>query len=393
MDNFFPTNPIELYLVGIQKGEQRIDVKKMVESVAIYESVRANSLSATLTIRDGLDILSSMPIEGGESVFLEWKMSGKDVSNKNEFIVYKISGQTYDYDAGVQMYTLNMTTKDKIIDVGLNIQKAYSGTCSEIVNAVISNKINSSKSVQTTDSVGTSTFHPANRTPLEFCSWLAKRAIAVDYSPFYFFETRNGYVFSDYGNLSKQPYKYEYTYNPFLSVGKQINPDAIEDHYFNIQAISILDSQDRLSQTYNGVFEEVFHTFDVAKKKATDVTFVGNNIKPKLNTETPNDPFRGKRNKHKFMLTRKDGSDKAIPTKNAVENLLMENRINVEVIGNDDIFAGDVIRINIPSVEPRHDGINYSPALSGNYMVHDIAHIFNGTTYVTQMTLVKDSRG
>ena len=95
MDNFFPTNPIELYLIGIQKGEQRIDVKKMVESVAIYESVRSNSLSATITIRDGLDILSSMPIEGGESVFLEWKMSGKDVSNKNAIVTGKQIGRAH----------------------------------------------------------------------------------------------------------------------------------------------------------------------------------------------------------------------------------------------------------------------------------------------------------
>lgn len=393
MDKFFPTVPIDLTLVGIQKGEQRIDVKKMVESVAIYESIKSDSVSAAITIRDGLDILSSIPIDGGETVYIEWRMTGKDVFNKDEFIVYKVSGQTYDYDAGVQIYTLNLISKDKMIDVGLSIQKAYTGTYSEIARVVLENKLGTLKGIQTSDTLGSFTVHPANKSPLEFCSWLAKRSVNVSMTPFYFYSTRNGYSFVDYTSMSKQVEKAHYTYNPLLSTGKQINPDAIEDHYFNIQAIRILDSQDRLAQTANGVFEEIFHTFDVQKKRATDTTFTTANVKARLNAETPSDPFNGKRSKHRFALTRSDGSEKVLPSKNAIENLLMENRLEIEVIGNDDLVAGDVIHIDIPVVEPRHSGVTFSPALSGRYLIHDIAHIFNGSTYVTQMMVVKDSRG
>lgn len=390
-NGYFPTSPIELTLVGITKDNTKIDVKKMVESIAIYESIKADSLSGTITIRDGLDILSSLPIQGGEVVSIEWKMSGKDIPNKHEFKVYKVSGQTYDTEAGVQMYTLNLITSDKYNDVGINLMKAYKGKYSDLVETILSNKLSSSKNVVTTDSIGSYIFHSANRSPLELCSWMAKRSYTTSLSPFFFFETIDGYNFVDYDSLAKQSPVAEYTYNPNLNTTKQINPDAIEEHYFNIQALRILDSQDRLSQSKHGVFEDNVHTFDVLNKKFSDTSFNLSSV-PKLNKNHPVDSMSGKRSLNRFDMVRFDGSQKALPTKNAVEQLLMENRIEVEIPGNDELRVGNLLEILIPRIEPRQDAVKYSPSLSGKYLIHDIAHIFNGVAYVTHMLLVKDSR-
>lgn len=390
-NGYFPTTPIELTLVGIEKGNTKIDVKKMVESIAIYESIRADSLSGTLTIRDGLDIISSLPIEGGETVSLEWKMTGKDIPNKQSFIIYKVSGQTFDTEAGVQVYTLNLTTKEKYLDVGLNMMKAYKGKYSDVVESVLKNKLSTDKNIVTTDSIGSNTFHSANRSPLELCSWMAKRSYDVSMSPFFFYENLDGYNFVGFKSLVDQSPVAEYTFNPALVTTKQINPDAIEEHYFNIQSMQILDSQDRLMQSKNGVFEDNVHTFNILTKKFTDSTF-NISTNPRINSKQISDSMSGKRSLNRFDMVRFDGSHKALPVKNSVDQLLKENRIEVEVPGNDELRVGNILSIKIPRIEPRADVINYSPALSGKYIIHDLAHIFNGVAYVTHMLLVKDSR-
>lgn len=389
---FFPSSPVDLVKVLIEKDNIKVDVKKQVESIAIYEDINQSTITATLTLADGLGLIDNIPINGYEKVTIEWKMTGKDITNVNEFIVYKVSGQTPDKEHGIQVYTLNLCTPDKMKDINITLQKAYKGRYSDIAETVLKNKLGSSKGFSSIDSVGKHSPICCSWTPLEFCTWLSKRAYNESYSPYFFFENMSGYNFIDLKTLYDQSPVCQYVYNPYLNAKKQINPDLLEDHYFAIQEYTVLDSQDRMIQNYYGAFEENFQTLDLKSKSVNASYFTKDSIKSFLNEGGLEDELQGKRQKVRFGLTRSDASHKSLPTKNAMSNFMMENRLRIEVIGNDDLRVGQVIKVFFPSIEPRHDEVRPSKQLTGNYLITALSHMFNGKHYLTQMEICKDSR-
>jgi len=73
---------------------------------------------------------------------------------------------------------------------------------------------------------------------------------------------------------------------------------------------------------------------------------------------------------------------------------LMRNVITTRVSGDPRIRAGTVLKFNIPEnlgKIDKSDGVELNKYLQGNYLVVSVAHIISGTSYYTNLELIKDS--
>jgi hypothetical protein len=431
-------------------GSKAATITNLVMQLSITEDIFKNTLYGSVRIRDASDLLnglpSGFPIIGEEFLEIEYSVdwTPAPVKVSLRFAVYGIEQISYAKNNTLKEYTLNFCSEEHFIDATSVIMKAYTGTHSDNVKSVLQDFLFidkqdtpfKGKRIKTIDKLeptkGIQNICIPRLSPLQAAQFLARRSISdsnFESGTYLFFENFRGFNFCDIeylikagiekANKARPATKPDSDYHYFFE-----NPLVATEREREVRTILKMTHKnyfDTIQKLKNGMFESDVLVYDYVNHKTIPTRFrflnnqSGDNNKSltlggdkqqnfpensitfmKSVTSTDDKDIKYSR----FFFIPKDLSntmgdtflDQIYPARASYFTRLAQNMMTLDVYGNPNINAGDVVYINVPEDDPNiKEGVKNNIYISGYYMVCTINHILTQTTYQAKWDIYKNA--
>ena len=409
---------LENILVHAPTSNGGLDIKNLMLEMNVYQSIFSPTLTGALTIADSANHLQNVPFIGQEELEFKFGIPDNDLVNftKHRARVTKISNVTRTEERQ-QVYTINFTTKEFVKNLRNKLTKSYKGAADQIITEILNDTLTTRKNIKAEATRQRLQLLGNNMSPFDFCSMVARRSSSRDFksSGLLFYESHFGYNLRSFGALSTQGEKIEYFVNP--------TDDRVTNR--DIQKIleyKVMKTQDVLAHIKTGLLGSTHYTYDINEKRYstktqkyfdsfTDTPF-HTDRKP-IYSQTPEDES-GKRiddfdkasisystsSPYLFTTSATDTTDYSNTsnlTPDRIYTSLSNDAFTVKctVPGNSVLGAGDVVILNLPSLDPipknTPNSKVYDRYLSGRYILTNVVHTLSPTSYSTTFDCVKDS--
>jgi len=404
-----------------------LNLRNAIQSVNIYESMFATSLSGTITILDVDDIATNGPIIGQEYMKLRLTTPGLDDEEidftNTTFSIYKVTSRISG-SQNAQLLTFSFTTPEILRNNRVRVSKSYTDTIDNIVESLLSDEryINTNKDVFIEETSGIRKIIAPNVNPYNFITSLATEALSKKYrSPhFLFFENTKGIHFkslesillsnaigifsvSDIAPLDKQSQSVNIQKDFEKVLEFQI--DSNNDMLMNIKG-GMLGSKNIQYNIYNKSYKtteyKYFDDFDRYPRLNGNATYNDNQIDVEGNTIGDFSDARI----HLHSISSQDELDTQ-HTNEKSEYKYSPNRINESILqrqakfmelnngvsvslklkGNTTIAAGQKMRLLVPTTGRVHEGNEFDPYYTGDYIITKLRHNFSQTDKTHQIYL------
>jgi hypothetical protein len=382
-----------------------VDLSELVLELNIFEDIFSPTMTCTMRINDGSDLISNFKFHGNEFLELELDKPSLNDPIKKVFRLYKLSDRSF--DTNYQNYTLHFCSEEMILSPQVMISKSYRGLkVSDMVQDILRTylKVNPKKInyVQLTEKAFDIIIPKMN--PFEAVMWLSTKAYSTNDSLFLFFENRDGFNFTSYENLIKKP-----TYAKYAKDFKV--DDDVFKNMASFNFLKILEDFDVMKSSRYGAFSSAFVNLNLITKKFTKTPFNAIQFKNKgiLNKEVTMNTFKNRLNKsfynsHDNMLKYSITTD-ADATRNPLlpEEWLSQTASKLGQIhlfkmigtvpGDVMLRVGQVIEVDLPDMSPKDKGVTKNETRSGKYLISSVHHKIstNEESYVTILELISDS--
>lgn len=417
-------------------GEQ-IDIKNLVVELNVYESIDKNSIYGNIILRDSANHIYYKSLCGQEKLsFLLYTPGATGVNRVNfkEFNarVYKISDITRTIERE-QSYRLHFTTQEAVRNTRTHLSRAYEGTPSEIAQTILrdSNVIATKKNIFVEKTVGNHKLVVPNMRPFDFIRMLKKRSESQyeKSTGYLFYETHRGYNFRSYSSLTHRsgeprPVVEHYTTSTVSRAGDPSFRDLTMDMR-SIRKYTILKKNDYLANVATGLLGSTHYTHDIHTKTFTktqtsyfnefdarthaDTSYgfspLYSRILPETSDNKKIDEFPTSKIYLSPRATKLHAQSSSDPRfydnrshiwlQKALETYLNFDaiRLQLEVAGNTYIAVGDMIDVQLPSLEPiqTKSDDNFDKHLSGRWLITNVRHIVDPREHSMVIECVKDT--
>ncbi len=396
-----------------------LDIKPLLLELNIYESIFSPTMTGSLTIADTTNHLQNVPFKGQEE--LEFKFGIPDNEQidftRHRVRVTKVSNVNR-VEERQQVYTLNFTSKETVTDLRTSLDKIYKGSADQIIQEVLQNNIRTTKSYKLEEATETLTLLGNRMKPFQFCNMVANKGSSKNFedNQLYFYENHRGYNLSSMSGLARVKPKVVY----YSAEGRAEERDVKADME-RILSYRISKNQDLLAHISTGLINSTQYTYDINTKSyvktehryfdefvntphTADKAFPIYTTQPESADGKILDDFTSSvtkvSTKNSFLHT--IDADDTIDYSNTTskDQTRLFSRLNhdaltvsVTVSGNSILAAGDVVELNIPSLEPISKPFDrtYDAYMSGTYIITNIVHTISPTSYTTTFDCAKDS--
>jgi len=395
------------------------DIRALLSDFSYEESVFDVSLRATANIidagaePDGGKISStfeSLKLAGGEKVQIGFK-DNYDNQYNVEMYVDSITGLSN--STKVQQYTINLCTKECLMNESKRVRKRFEGKISESVGTILTRDLGTSKALDVDETVNNFNFLGVNYKPFYWCLSLAKKAVPFakgQVAGYLFFENYYGYKFKAIDELFKQSAKAKYIYTEttdkipagFFAKILDYSFDSNIDFQKNLQ-MGTYNTETFDYNPYDQKYEE--NTFSVDDQEGGIKKAAKTNISKRVNPifiENPSRYFHYL----KDIGTLPEGSNLKEQLKKSSEpNLELTDivaqaamryqqaftiQLSITIAANLGLNVGDMIYIEIPEVSAGSNKKS-EKTNSGLYMISELCHKLTPRRSVSKLVLVRDS--
>ncbi len=389
---------------GKQDTRRRaVDIRHLVTSFSITESMSKASLRGSASITDSVGILEQLPILGEEALKIVYKDSQGNVQRDWMFI-YAVQNIVPSKNGNAKTFNISFTSLDKFTSGTHLVRKAYDGSSSDIVKMLFNEYYNNTKQLvvgpkQTNDY---QLYVIPGLDPEQAIHFASRRAYsAVDRTQsFRFFESRRSFIFAtdEYLSVDHTPRPIRLTYRP----STDLDPSHLG--WLNqIKTISIPRYTNTYKELHGGSHNTTDRMIDIATRFAIQRNYkypqqyrqyqsLDNIPMMKHSTEFTNQYLNRPghiRDTYLSGTTLQSDWDSLIRNhKTAYWNHLSENTVTISIYGRNDIAAGDVVYLDIDKWDGR-TGQKAETHLSGNYFVYDLVTIYDGQNLEQKITLAK----
>ena len=411
---------VESFTVTLNDGTM-INAKDLLVSFVIHESLFSPTINAEFRILDGFGMLVDGHIIGGEEVELKVIRidNSKDTyANSSNKIHLKLNiANIFDHTTpkvGLQSYTLTCLSKHAFINISKTLNRSFTGVIHDLIDKICSNdlktKINSTGN-SSDEIVG---IYPDLK-PLDAIQWLL-RNISDETTPYFFYDTiQDGLQLNSYKQLINEDSYRKYNNSPFF----QTTVGTKEYFEESTRKITSLNSDLNMSiykSIDSGVYASRTDSLDISTKsyKRSDYSYKNNE---KINSsgkpfsdkiEFDNRILSDNYDSKQFCITKNSLSfntknnyhnviEESIGDKNSKFNALSFIGLDMTTYGDLNMTVGKILDLNImkstdSNVQDRNrkNGM-VDKLLSGKYIITELAHVFNGTEYICDIGIQKDS--
>jgi hypothetical protein len=139
------------YIKGESNEPTTLDIRSIIQSIEVTEDILNHCIMGRITVIDGQDFRSVLPITGLEKLELSFNTPGMQGINavRGEgfpFHIYKIDAMA-PMEPRVQVYNIYFTSREMFYNNMKRVSQAYAGPIEEGVNNILRNRdyLNSSK--------------------------------------------------------------------------------------------------------------------------------------------------------------------------------------------------------------------------------------------------------
>lgn len=407
-------------------GSKRIDLTNSIVFCDYFEDILSPCITMNLQIASQYSIYNGLPIRGGEKVLVDIEtVSGNFVLDGDYGLyVYKVSAIVT--DANKEFFTLQLVSREALTNETARVQKKYekkpiNDHVTDILKNVLKTKKYKSENIEKTSN--SYSFIGTVKKPFHVLTWLGPKGIpatstsgkngtkAKGVSGFLFYENKDGFNFrsidtlvsstkSQVGSTSKE-YIPKYTYTQAIEQGSVENNFTILNYNFE-------KNIDLMKSLRVGMYSNITYFYDLYNNKIEQITYnISDEVKSKLGGASklayPKD-FGTKPSRVLFRTsdvgivdssgsTSDSGRDNTDMAKSfARYNLLFTQSLNMVVPLNVNLKAGGIIYAQFQKVDASKSG-EVDEEQSGNYLIKELRHHFEGGQMVTSLKLVRDSYG
>lgn len=419
-------------------GKNTVDLRQGVVFFTVFENVFSPHLTArclisnTGTVIKGEDgkmtsVFNGLPLTGGERVVVKIAGNsninkGLDFSDRPSNYFYVSSVTNISIDAERESFTLNLVSREALSNETSRVGRKFakSQKISDSVKDILKNYIKTDKDLKIDETMNPYGFIGNLKKPFSLITWLASRSVSKNNknsAGYLFFETQFGFNFSSIDDLiTSKPHPNEYTYAP----GVVDSTDPKKD--FKIIKVDV-NNKDVLEKLQRGGYaSERFYINPVSFKLNTKTLYIGQDYKETVPTlgqkvikffsyddkgksiaELPSRIFTAVLDIGTIERNADDtgwndpAQRNADPERVQAQSMIRYQQLKTEVLNiqipcNMNLTAGTVIRCNFPRIDIS-ERKEPDQTQSGLYMITKISHYFDKDQSVSQIEMVRDTKG
>ncbi len=280
------------------------DITSLCTTFSYYEDVDKPFVMAKLQIIDsGLNLIKTLPIQGGEDVEIDFDVPGSTGKNtaKLDKILYKFKvWKVYNrqFDAKVQIYHLALISEEAFLNEIVRVTKRLEGSPDEIVENLLKKYLKTDKNLSKERAGNKLIFYPSRRNITSIISSIqlrsrSEKATPINVKPktstttetkftsdngnsdafiagtagYLFFENKNGFVFKSIDTLCAVGTKGNFTGSDVIA-SYYSRPVSKEDgdigNFFVIQRYRFIDEIDIVEKFRRGVYSTKMVFYNVS---------------------------------------------------------------------------------------------------------------------------------
>ena len=413
------------------EGIYRQIITDQVLEFKIYESLESPFLHGDMTLVDGVNLISSIPLTGFER--LEFKLytpgeqRGYDFSvlSGHPMMITGIRNKAMLKDR-IQSYVLEFCSMERVKNDLTKVSQAFTGTTDEAVSSLVRDNLDSKKNLIIEETKTVAKYIAPRVKPVHAIKQLSGLSESKNFnnSGYKFYETGTGFHYktfeSMFCNESGTPRPVRARYSPKIVTYRDEKGDR--DIINALQAVShfkIKHQFDTLRHLNFGTYASKTITHDIFNKTITEDTFdyhtnyekekhledgddkgvvpffnfaLGKTISDFPDTKTHFVSGTDKVHNDYDYLGRSHSDDKRISQKAALSSIILE----IQVPGFTGISVGEVVHFTHPSFKELKNSADKDndPYLTGRYLITEIKHnvgLKMSKTHTMTVELVKDS--
>lgn len=407
-------------------GSRRIDLTNSILFADYFEDILSPCVTMTLQISSQYSIFNGLPIRGGEIVTFDVETFSGEFKLDREFSmhVYKVGGIVT--DANKEIFTLHLVSREGLTNETIRVQKKYElRPINEHVTSILRDVLRTTKyrSENIERTSNSFAFIGTLKKPFTVLTWLGPKSVPSTSSSgrngnrgrgvsgFLFYENKDGFNFRSIDSLvastrnqvgsTQRENIPRYTYSQAITENSDANNFSILNYAFE-------KNIDLMKSLRVGMYSNVTYFYDLYRNKLDGITYkINEEIQSKLGGEGRlNYPqeFGSRPSRILFRTsdagvvdrdgtTRESGRDVVDMAKSFSRyNLLFTQSLNMVVPLNVNLRAGGLIYAQFQKVDASKSGES-DEEQSGNYLIKELRHHFEGGQMVTSLRLIRDSYG
>ena len=396
---------------GSQGKTTTKSVNGKVTSFSYYESLYSPVVTAkVIYIDSGESTKNQLEISGNEDVRfkIQSKYGTLDFNRKNANSGMKVKGSPQTgRESNREAVFLDLVSKWEMKNKTTAVHEKYSNvTIGDAVIIILKRKLGVDYDffdVEATKNMYD--FTGKGKSPFELITDLARKAVPVKGDPgFFFYETQDGFNFKSVHSLVSQEPKQVYVYNGSF----RADQTGDENDFKILKQPNFIKDQNVVTALESGTYASRNIFFNPFNKEFAERIYKINDkggIDQALgNSVEVDDELTGyiRTNKHILdvgslkvgVSTSINNSPAEWQAKSTMRyNILHSQILQMMVPCNLELRAGDVIKVEIESLENEKCSEGVDKRQSGKYLILHLCHFFDTTKSVTSLTLVRDTYG
>lgn len=420
-------------IYGNQGGE--VDLVNGIYTIHYYESILSDSVRVTLVFADsvgtinGTTALDGLPIVGQEKV----ELTINDNSNNGKSVTLFVNSvKPFFNDTNKQMLTLDLVSREFIVNEQVRVRTRYDGKISDHINKILKDVIKTQKKLNVEQTINTYNFLGNNKKAFYTCTWLSKKSVPTTggglgkTAGFFFYEVgdtiidgskqQKGFYYQSIDTLMKQEPISKFVFNTTNDKKGEKVPPGYDGKVMNYN-VETAGSEDITGRMKMGLYNTRIVTFDpfncfykVENQQASESYEKGGKKLPTLNDKDfPGNKSPSGATKTSYFLidtgTMPTGGTQQQISKSKEPNLdytnvvnystmrynnLFSSKINITIPGTFKISAGDTFFVDSPKIESaKNPDVNKQHG--GKYLVSELCHYIDQRNTYTVLDLVRES--
>ena len=396
---------------GRSGGTFTKSVNGKVTSFSYYESLYSPVVTAkVIYIDSGESTKNQLEISGNEDVRfkIQSKYGTLDFNRQSGNSGMKVKGSPQTgREANREAVFLDLVSKWEMKNKTTAVHDKYSNvTIGDAVIIILKRKLGVDYDffdVEATKNMYD--FTGKGKSPFELITDLARKAVPVKGDPgFFFYETQDGFNFKSVHSLVSQEPKQVYVYNGSF----RADQTGDENDFKILKQPNFIKDQNVVTALESGTYASRNIFFNPFNKEFAERIYKINDkggIDQALgNSVEVDDELTGyiRTNRHILdvgslqvgVSTSINNSPAEWQAKSTMRyNILHSQILQMMVPCNLELRAGDVIKVEIESLENEKCSEGVDKRQSGKYLILHLCHFFDTTKSVTSLTLVRDTYG
>ena len=375
----------------IKSKEREIDIRRSFIQLNVFEDIFSNAMTGNIVMEDGLNLVETLPIIGGEELTLKYKTGeGDDVFNKT-FIIYKIEN-TELVKEKVKVYKIHFTSAIVLDNFNTRLSRYFEGYTSDIVKKILTTNLNIDESTITTERTKSyKQFVVPNWSALKTINYLAANSVSdfYDSGAYVLYEHRKGFSFVSLDFLADSDETQHIVYT--------FNTNANEYTLNKAENWQIIESFDIIENTRRGMYGSSMLTHDILKKSHQTTTMTydkafsqfthlhegGKPLTSETEFNTNNRLFFSSENYSNFDVMYR--LKERVLRMREFENY----KFLITLAGNSNQQVGNKIRFDVPSTK-NAEITTLDSFLAGYFLISKIKHTFTRESHEMVVELRKD---